>query len=79
MAERGHINHTLKRIFIKESNIRIKSKLPYVTREPLLYISNKNTPRNKNLFIHVPHYPSNPTPNKLRNIMNTLKEESKKR
>ena len=77
LLERGHIKFSLQRIFEKESAKAFKSSIPVVTREPPTYISNNNTPKNNNIYIHLPHHPNNPSHKELQAITNVLKEEIK--
>ena len=72
--ERVHINHTLRKLFITQSEKAQKSKIPNVTRTPQDYISNNNKTKTRRLFVHVPHHPNNPAHNKLKSIANELKE-----
>ena len=61
MLERGDINYSLRKIFIRKSAKAMKSKIPYVTREPPTYISNNNTPKNNKIYIHLPHHTTSTT------------------
>ena len=77
MLERGHINYSIRKIFIKESVKAIKSKIPLVTKEPPTYISNNHTLENNNIYIHISHHPNNLIHKELQSLTNILKEEIK--
>ena len=74
MMERGHINHSLYKIFITQSEKASNSKILHVTRAPPQYISNNTRTKTKRLFVHVPHHSNNPAHKKLTSFANKLKE-----
>ena len=74
MMERGHINHSLRKIFTTQSEKARNSKMPHVTRTPPIYISNNTRTKTRRLFVHNPHHPNNPTHKELTSLANTLKE-----
>ena len=75
MLVRGHTDSSLTPIFKKQSIKAQKSAMPIVTRHPKPTPNNDSDAINKDLYIHIPHHPNNPTTDDLRNIANTLKEE----
>ena len=76
MINRGHIRHTLGETFNTESIKAQRSSLPIVTLKPKDTLF-RDTDHNKDLYIHLPHHPNNPTTLELRNLTNILKDAIK--
>ena len=72
MIKRGHIEYSLKKIFQKQSRQAQQSNLPIVTRysKTPATVSNDNstTSPQKDLHIHLPHRPKNPSTEDISNI-----------
>jgi len=73
MIDRGHQRHRLTPAFTKAMKKVITSQLPNPTLQPPTN-DDDDTP-NKDLYIHLPHHPNNPSTSELRTIANNLKEE----
>ena len=74
MIKRGHIEHSLKNIFKKQSRKAQQSNLPIVTRYPktpsnVSNDNNTNKPQ-KDLQIHLPHHRNNSSTEDISNIGN---------
>ena len=76
MLKRGHIEYSLKKIFQKQSRRAQLSNLPIVTRYPktpsITSIDNSTTDPQKDLHIHLPHHPNNPSTEDISKIGNQL-------
>jgi hypothetical protein len=73
MIERGHQQQRLIPAFNKATKKVIKSRLPNPKLQPPP-TDDEDTP-NKDIYIHLPHHPNNPTTEELRIIANNLKKE----
>jgi hypothetical protein len=76
MIDRGHQHCRLVPIFQTAIKKVITSELPNPTLKPPL-TDDDDDDNNNDLYIHLPHHPSNPTTQELRSIANNLKETIK--
>jgi hypothetical protein len=74
MIDRGHQRHRLLPAFRKAMKKVLVSLLPNPKLEPSTTNNNDDAP-NKDLYIHLPHHPNNPSADELRTIANNLKKE----
>ena len=73
MIDRGHLRQRLIPAFKKAMKKVLSSQLPNPTLQPPT-TDDDDTP-NRDLYIHLPHHPSNPSTDELRTIANNLKDE----
>jgi hypothetical protein len=78
MIDHGHQRHRLTPAFTKAVKKVTTSQLPNPTLQPPTNNDEDDTP-NKDLYIHLPHHPNNPSTNELRTIANNLKKGGEKK